>query len=83
MKNVRFYSKSIFILEAIKGEGSKILIRCATRLDPTVYQRVLEEALQDMYVEKTDTIKSSTFVYMVLVKFCECCVFMGVLWDQN
>ena len=51
MKNIRFCSKSIFILKAIKGDGSKILIRCPTRLNFTVYQAVLEEDLQDMYAD--------------------------------
>ena len=32
-----------------KGDGSKIIIRCPTRLDSTAYQAVSEEGLQDMY----------------------------------
>ena len=51
IKNIRFCSKSISICGPIKGDGSKILIRCPTLLDSTAYQVVLEEGLQDMYAD--------------------------------
>jgi transposase len=51
LKNVRFCSKSVLIWGAIKGDGSRILIRCPTRLDSTAYQEVLDEGLQDMYAD--------------------------------
>jgi len=52
MKNIRFRIKFILIWGAIKGDGSKILIRCPTRLDSTAYQAVFEEGHQDMYAEE-------------------------------
>jgi len=51
MKNIQFCSKSILIFGAIKGDRSKIVIRCPTRFDSTAYQAVLEEGLQDMYAD--------------------------------
>ena len=51
MKNIGFCSKSILIWGAVKGDGSKILIKCPTRLDFTAYQEVLDEGLQDMYAD--------------------------------
>ena len=58
MKNMRFCSKSIWYI-AVKGDGSKILIRCPTQLDSTAYQAVLEEGIQDMYAD------DSVFMKMV------------------
>ena len=42
------------------GDGSKILIRCPTQLDSTAYQSVLEESLQDMYVDDSVFMQDGT-----------------------
>ena len=51
MKNIRFCSKSILLWRAIKGDGSRIFIRCPTRLDSTAYKAVLEEGIQNIYAD--------------------------------
>ena len=78
MKNIQFCIKSILIWVAIKGDDSKIPIRCPTQLDSTAYQAVLEEGLQDMYAEDTVFMQAgapchtsrSTMLYLEKKKNC-------------
>ena len=72
MKNVRYCSKSVLIWGVIKGDGSRILIRCPTRLDSTAYQEVLNECLQDMYADDGASCHTSrsTMSYLDNKKIC-------------
>lgn len=78
IKNVRHSSKSILIWGAIRGDGERILIRCPIRLDSSAYQLVLEEGLQDMYVDNSCFMQDgapchtsrSTMLYLEQKKIC-------------
>jgi len=47
-KTVKYGGFSILVWGAIKGDGSRILIRCPARLDSNAYQAVLDAGLQEL-----------------------------------
>jgi len=48
-QTVKFGGPSILVWGAIKGDGTRLLIKCPIRLDSVKYQMVLEEALCKIY----------------------------------
>ena len=50
----------------IKGDGSKILLRCPARLDSISFQAVLEEGLQDMYADDFVFMQNGASCYNVI-----------------
>lgn len=48
-KTVKFGGASVLVWGAIKGDGSRLLIKCPKRLDSIKYQSILEEGLPNIY----------------------------------
>ena len=48
IKTVKYGGFSILVWGAIKGDGSRMLIRCPIRLDSVSYQAVLDNGLKDL-----------------------------------
>jgi len=48
-KTLRFGGSSIMVWGCIKGDGSRMLVRCPKRLDSTSYQEVLKKGLFGLY----------------------------------
>ena len=62
-KTVKYGGKSILLWEAIKGDGTRILVRCPFCLDSKEYQTVLSKELFDIYNMSNIFVQVQSVIY--------------------